>query len=56
MTYNVYNEFNYHVAKTLKIRFRKQILFIYPVLEIDFLQALDYVLIVVLALAYTEMI
>ena len=56
VTYNVFNEFNYHVAKPLKIRFRKQILFIYPVLEMDFLQAMDYVLIVVLALTYTHMI
>jgi len=56
VTYNVFNEFNYHVAKTLKIRFRKHFLFIYPVLEMDFLQTMVYVLNVVLALAYTQMI
>ena len=52
VTYNVFNEFNYHVAKTLKIRFKKHFLFIYPVLEIDLLHTRVYVLNVVLALAY----
>ena len=56
VTYNVYNEFNYHVAKTLKIPFRNLYLFIYPVLEIDFLQTMVYVLNVVIALAYTQVI